>query len=114
METTGPTFVHVAEDPERAWTELAPFFLREAREYASWRRAGIPRPGEAAVETIAELRAQRRYEILTPGQCVERIRSGAPGRTICLHPLAGGIPLERAWDSLRLYRDEVLGVLGQA
>ena len=106
--------VFLDEDPERAWIELAPYFLRESREYASWRREGIPRPGEAAVETISELRAQRRYEILTPAQCVDRIRSGSPGQTICLHPLAGGIPIERAWDSLRLYERKVLGVLGRA
>ncbi len=99
------------EDPERAWSELAPFFLRESREYASWRREGVPRPGEQPVETIAELRAQRRYEILTPAECVARIRTGAPGTTICLHPLAGGIPVERAWDCLRLYESRVLRVL---
>lgn len=105
--------VFLDEDPERAWTELAPFFLRESREYASWRREGVPRPGEAEVTTVSELRVQRRYEILTPEQCVDRIRSGPPGQTICLHPLAGGIPIERAWDSLRLYERKVLGVLGR-
>jgi len=101
------TMVFLDEDPERAWTELVPYFLREAREYASWRREGVPRPGEEPAETIAELRAQRRYEILTPAQCVERIRSRGPRASLCLHPLAGGIPLERAWRCLRLYVDEV-------
>lgn len=106
------TMVFVDPDPERAWVELAPFFLREAREYASWRRAGVPRPGEQPAETIAELRAQRRYEILTPAACRERIRAAGARATICLHPLVGGVPLERAWSSLRLYTDEVLGALG--
>lgn len=103
--------VFVDEDPERAWPELAPFFLREAREYASWRREGVPRPGEQPVETIEALRAQRRYEILTPAACVERIRAGGPRATLCLHPLAGGIPIERAWSSLRLYAEKVLSVV---
>jgi len=103
--------VFLDEDPERAWTELAPFFVRESREYASWRRDGVPRPGEQAVETLAELRAQRRYEILTPTACLARIRDGGPRPTICLHPLAGGIPIERAWDCLRLYQREVLSAL---
>jgi alkanesulfonate monooxygenase SsuD/methylene tetrahydromethanopterin reductase-like flavin-dependent oxidoreductase (luciferase family) len=106
--------VFVDEDPERAWVELAPFFLREAREYASWRREGVPRPGEQPVETIEALRAQRRYEILTPGECVARIRTGGPRATLCLHPLAGGIPVERAWQSLRLYAEKVLSVVAPA
>ncbi len=106
--------VFVDEDPERAWRELAPFFLREAREYASWRREGVPRPGEQPVGTIEALRAQRRYEILTPGECVERIRTGGPRATLCLHPLAGGIPLERAWHGLRLYVEKVLSVVSTA
>lgn len=103
--------IFVDEDPERAWVELAPHFLREAREYASWRREGVPRPGEQPVETIEALRAQRRYEILTPAACVERIRASGPRATLCLHPLAGGIPIERAWSSLRLYAEKVLSVV---
>lgn len=99
--------VFLDEDPERAWVELAPCFQREAREYASWRREGVPRPGEALCETVEELRAQRRYEILTPAQLLERIRSSRTGATICLHPLAGGIPVDRAWQSLRLYVEKV-------
>lgn len=104
----------VDEDPERAWHELAPFFLRESREYASWRREGVPRPGEEPVETTLALRAQRRYEILTPEQCLERIRTSGPGLTLCLHPLAGGIPVERAWGSLELYAEKVLAVASPA
>lgn len=104
--------IFVDEDPDRAWVELAPHFLREAQEYSSWRREGVPRPGESAVQTIAELRAQRRYEILSPAECVERIRAGAGRATICLHPLVGGLPVERAWDCLRLYREKVLNALG--
>ena len=34
----------VDEDPERAWKELAPYFLRELQEYSSWKQDGVPRP----------------------------------------------------------------------
>jgi alkanesulfonate monooxygenase SsuD/methylene tetrahydromethanopterin reductase-like flavin-dependent oxidoreductase (luciferase family) len=95
-------------DPEKAWIELAPHFLREAQEYASWRREGVPRPGEQPVTNIEELKAQKRYEILTPEQCVERIRANGPDFTPCLHPLVGGMPLERGWACLERYANEVL------
>ena len=105
--------VFVDEDPERAWPELAPYFLREANEYASWRREGVPRPGEQSIDSIADLRAQGRYAILTPQECLERIHGGQAGGTLCLHPLAGGIPIERAWRSLYLFAEKVLSVLSQ-
>ena len=102
------SMLFIDEDPERAWNELAPFFLREAAEYAAWKREGVPRPGEQPVDDLEGLKEQKRYEILTPEACVERIRAGGPGFTPCLHPLCGGIPIERAWQSLELYAERVL------
>jgi hypothetical protein len=101
----------VDDDPERAWVELAPYFLRECREYSSWRREGVPRPGEQPVETIEDLKRAGRYRILTPEQAIEQIRAGGPDFSPCLHPLCGGIPLDRAWSLLESYRNRVLRVL---
>lgn len=102
------SMLFIDEDPERAWLELAPYFLREGQEYASWKLEGVPRPGEQLATTIDELRAQKRYEILSPDQCIARIRENGPDFTPCLHPLVGGVPLERGWQSLRLYVEKVL------
>ena len=105
------SMLFVDEDPERAWQELAPYFLRETQEYAAWKREGVPRPGEQEIVTLDDLRAQKRYEILTPKECVERVQSDAYDFGLCLHPLCGGIPIDRAWQCLELYRDQVLGAL---
>lgn len=96
------------EDPDRAWNELAPYFLRECQEYSAWRRDGVPRPGEQTVETIDDLKAAKRYEIITPDECLARIRENGPDFTPCLHPLCGGIPLDRAWAGLELFASRVL------
>jgi len=93
----------VEDDPERGWNELAPYFLRESQEYASWRREGVPRPGEQHVETIDELKSAGRYEIVTPAELRDRLQKKGPDYTPCLHPLCGGIPLERAWAGLERY-----------
>jgi len=103
----GNAMTVVDPDPERAWPELAPHFLRELREYGSWKREGVPRPSEEPVETVDDLRRQKRFEIVTPASCLESLHSG-DRRVVVLHPLAGGIPLDRAWSSLRLFADEVL------
>ena len=71
----------------------------------------MPRPAEQIVHDVDDLRAQGRYEILSPSECVDRIRERGSGYTPCLHPLAGGIPLDRAWRSLELYVEKVLHVL---
>lgn len=104
---SGNSMLFVDRDPERAWRELAPYFLRELREYQSWKQEGVPRPSEEQVETIDDLRRQKRFEIMTPEACSEMLRAGDRGFAV-LHPLAGGVPLERAWQSLRLFADEVL------
>ncbi len=102
----GNSMLFVDHDPEAAWKELAPYFLRELREYASWKSAGIRRPSEQDVSTVEELRAQGRFTILTPEQCRDRLEQSDAAAV--LHPLAGGVPIERAWQSLRLFTEEVL------
>jgi alkanesulfonate monooxygenase SsuD/methylene tetrahydromethanopterin reductase-like flavin-dependent oxidoreductase (luciferase family) len=104
----------IDENPDRAWEELGPYFLREAREYGSWARRGVERPYGAGDITAAELRAQRRYEILTPAQCRQRIAAAAADYQPILHPLCGGVPVERAWHCLKLYVEQVLKPLGAA
>jgi hypothetical protein len=104
----GNSMIFIDEDPETAWQELAPFFLNEAQEYSSWKQEGVPRPSEEVTRGIDDLKAQKRYEILTPEQCLGRIRTSGRS-TVVLHPLAGGIPIERAWSMLRLYVEKVLG-----
>lgn len=96
------TMLFVDEEPEAAWEELAPYFLRELQEYGSWKVEGVPRPSEESVQTIEELRSQKRFEILHPDEARARFE-GDPNGMAVLHPLAGGIPVERAWRSLELF-----------
>jgi alkanesulfonate monooxygenase SsuD/methylene tetrahydromethanopterin reductase-like flavin-dependent oxidoreductase (luciferase family) len=105
------SLLFVDEDPERAWQELGPFLLREADEYAQWARGGVERHYEANTSSIDELRARRVYEILTPEQCLERARGARGVYRPILHPLAGGIPPERARRCVELYVERVLARL---
>jgi alkanesulfonate monooxygenase SsuD/methylene tetrahydromethanopterin reductase-like flavin-dependent oxidoreductase (luciferase family) len=103
----GNTMLVVAEDPEQAWERLGPCFLREMREYSGWRVEGIRRPADAEVETIEDLRRSGRFAIMTPADARELLASGSDHNAV-LHPLAGGVPLDEAWASLRLFVDAVL------
>ena len=108
------SLLFIDEDPERAWVELGPYFLREAAEYALWTREGVERRYEARVTTIDELRSQRVYEILTPEEVVARARSRRPltGRFCIRSP--GGIPIPARARLFRLFADRVLAPLAQA
>jgi alkanesulfonate monooxygenase SsuD/methylene tetrahydromethanopterin reductase-like flavin-dependent oxidoreductase (luciferase family) len=100
------TMLFVDEDPERAWDELAPCFLREMQEYGRWKVEGVPRPKEELVESVDDLRAQGRFRILTPGEARAQVEADRLG-TVILHPLAGGVPVDRAWRSLELFAEKV-------
>ncbi len=97
----------VDEDPDRAWAELGHHFMNEVVEYSSWARAGVQRPLSLGGDTVEALREEKRYEILTPQECLRRHRE-RPELFVALHPLVGGMPLERGWQCLRLYTEQVL------
>lgn len=103
----GNAMLVVEEDPDNAWNELAPCYLRELQEYGSWKLDGVPRPSEEDVETLEDLKQQGRFELRTPEQARALLRSGERP-TVVVHPLAGGTPLPRAWSQLRRFATEVL------
>ena len=107
-EDSSVLFIH--EDPEQAWQELGQYFLHEVQEYSSWRREGIPRPLETQSESIETLRAEKLYEIITPQECLARFKAN-PQYNAVLHPLVGGMPLDKAWQCLHLYKEHVLAHL---
>lgn len=102
---SGPPFLHVADDPDRAWARIAPHALHETNSYGEWltSAAGIARytPSDDA----DALRAGGGYAVVTPDECVALARSTGG---LVLHPLMGGLPPELAWESLELVAAKVL------
>jgi alkanesulfonate monooxygenase SsuD/methylene tetrahydromethanopterin reductase-like flavin-dependent oxidoreductase (luciferase family) len=105
------SLLFVSDDPDRAWTQLGSYLLHEATTYASWQTAEILSSVHSYATTVDELRAEAIYEILSPADCLARAAEQGPETSFVLHPLCGGMPLEAAWDCLRLYVDEVVGKL---
>jgi alkanesulfonate monooxygenase SsuD/methylene tetrahydromethanopterin reductase-like flavin-dependent oxidoreductase (luciferase family) len=108
ISPTGPGFVHVADDPDKAWAELGQYLLYETSVYASWQLPGQTSHVHSHATTLEELRAEGIYKIVTPDECVELATGLGPMATMVLHPLIGGMPPEAAWSSLELISSQVL------
>ncbi|WP_344588282.1 LLM class flavin-dependent oxidoreductase [Actinomadura vinacea] len=99
--------VALAEDPEKGWEQMAPFFLHETNAYGLWRSQDDLAGPYRTTADADRLRATGQYRVVTPGQLVEELRA-SPSPYVQFHPLCGGIPMELAWSSLRLFEREVL------
>jgi alkanesulfonate monooxygenase SsuD/methylene tetrahydromethanopterin reductase-like flavin-dependent oxidoreductase (luciferase family) len=105
---SGPGFVHVTDDPERAWAEIAPFALHEAQTYASWQTPGQRSSVHTDAATLEELKTSGVYRVVTPDECVDLAAQLGPMGSIVLHPLMGGMDPKLGWESLELFVDKVL------
>ena len=108
MPGADTNMVHVAEDPDRAWAELGDYFFHEASTYASWQTPDISSAVHSHATSPAELRAEGIYQVLTPDECVARAEEQGAAAQFMLHPLVGGMPIDRGWESLTLFAEKVL------
>ena len=93
----------IDENPDEAWATLGPYFLKESQQYSSWRRTGVERSFSNTSQSVEELRTTGVYEILTPGQALERIKGATADYMPIVQPLTGGLPLDRAWRCMALF-----------
>jgi alkanesulfonate monooxygenase SsuD/methylene tetrahydromethanopterin reductase-like flavin-dependent oxidoreductase (luciferase family) len=101
------TLTFVADDPDRAWAEIGHHLLHEAVTYADWQTPDIKSSVHSHARTVDDLRAEGLYEILSPEQCRARASERGDAAFTVLHPLCGGMPIEWAWNCVRLYADAV-------
>jgi alkanesulfonate monooxygenase SsuD/methylene tetrahydromethanopterin reductase-like flavin-dependent oxidoreductase (luciferase family) len=99
--------VALAEDVDRGWAEMGPFFLHETNAYGAWLAEADMGAPYHQVDDVDALRAGRQYAVLTPDQLVEELQA-APFPFALFHPMCGGMPPDLAWSSLRLFEHEVL------
>ena len=99
--------VALADDADKGWAEMEPFFLHETNSYGVWQAQDDVGSPYRMVDDGATLRAAGDYAVLTPEQYVEELKA-APFPFAFFHPLCGGMPIDLAWSSLKLFEDEVV------
>ena len=89
----GATTIFVAEDVDRAWEQIGPFMLHDARMYASWLQDAAAVSKSTAL-TVDALRAEGGpYRVLTPNR---RSTTRAPtARWPCTRCAAAARPSSR-------------------
>lgn len=108
-ERMGPVFLHVAEDPDRAWAQIAPHALYETNAYGRWMAESMgDRSVYTQVEDAEQLRQSGAYAVVTPEECLAIARDLGPGGRLAFHPLMGGMDPELGWDCLELVAEEVI------
>jgi alkanesulfonate monooxygenase SsuD/methylene tetrahydromethanopterin reductase-like flavin-dependent oxidoreductase (luciferase family) len=103
--------VVLAEDVERAWDELGPYFLYETQAYGRWEQEAIATGRPATfrpMSTIEEVRASGQYRILMPDEWGKELASADEPDMPVFHPMVGGVPPDLAWRHLRLFEEAFL------
>jgi len=105
-----PLNIHVTEDPDARWADLAPHLAHVATAYAKWAEeegAGTNSPF-AGLDTIEKMRASGIFVIWTPEELIERAPDLLQRGSLNFMPLIGGMAPALGWESLRLIADRVL------
>lgn len=101
----------LAEDVDKAWDELGPYFLYETQTYGAWEleASASGRPSTfRPMASVDEVRESGQYRILTPDAWAKELADAdAPGMPV-FHPMVGGIPPELAWRHLHLFEEAFL------
>jgi alkanesulfonate monooxygenase SsuD/methylene tetrahydromethanopterin reductase-like flavin-dependent oxidoreductase (luciferase family) len=100
----------LAEDADAGWEAMAPYFLHDMNTYGQWLEKG-GMIGPYRTTTAGELKSTGAYRVVTPEAFAEELRAMGDFAFAMLHPMVGGIPPERAWESLRLFDERVLQAL---
>ncbi len=107
------SFSHVffAEDVEQGWADMGECILHEAVTYSSWQTADIKSSAHSHATTVAELREEGLYRVLSPAEAVDEAKAAGDFAMFSMHPLCGGMPIDVAWKQVELLRDEILPAL---
>ena len=64
--------VWASEDPDRTWAQIGPHLLHDAMTYSSWQPKGQRTEMRSHATTVEALRAEGKYRVLTPAECLQR------------------------------------------
>lgn len=103
-----PSTTFLSEDPVQCWKEIGDYLMYDATAYGAWHHPNRRAYAESFASNIEELKIEGKYRVLTPEQAIQTVQETG---SLHLAPLTGGVPLDMAWSSLKLFEDRVQGYL---
>ncbi len=104
-----PAGTLLAQDPDALWDEIGKYIVHDATSYAGWQHSDIRAYAQAWGRTAQELRAEGKYRVITPAECIEELTCPNEERgPMHITPLVGGIPPEIGWRTIELMESAVL------
>jgi alkanesulfonate monooxygenase SsuD/methylene tetrahydromethanopterin reductase-like flavin-dependent oxidoreductase (luciferase family) len=104
----GPT-VHVSEDPDRTWAQVAPHVMHVVNSYAKFAEGTTSSSPFVGITTPEQVRATGIYCVVTPDECVKMSEDMAKaGAHVTVNPVVGGLDPKIGWESLELLDKKVL------
>jgi alkanesulfonate monooxygenase SsuD/methylene tetrahydromethanopterin reductase-like flavin-dependent oxidoreductase (luciferase family) len=97
----------LAADADQGWDALAPYFLHDMNTYGGWLEKSAMK-GPYHTTSLDDLKATGAYRVVTPEAFVEELAPMGDFAFAMFHPMVGGIPPAQAWESLRLFDEQVL------
>jgi alkanesulfonate monooxygenase SsuD/methylene tetrahydromethanopterin reductase-like flavin-dependent oxidoreductase (luciferase family) len=108
----GPLFLHVTDDPERAWHDVAPHVIYTSNSNAEWaKERGVGATPYPPLRGVDDLKASPQFAVVTPQECVELIEGLSADAEVGLQPLMGGLDPDVGSASLELLATRVLPAL---
>jgi alkanesulfonate monooxygenase SsuD/methylene tetrahydromethanopterin reductase-like flavin-dependent oxidoreductase (luciferase family) len=105
----GPLFLYVTDDPDRDWPIVAPHVMYTTNSNAAWaKERGVGATPYPPVTDIEQLKANDRFAVVTPADCVALLDALGPGGEVTIHPLMGGLDPEVGGRGLDLFVSAVL------
>lgn len=106
---TGPQFIYVTEDPDKAWHDIAPHAFYETNSYSKlMAEAGNNAPFKF-LETVDDLKNCGLYAVVTPDECVAlAMKLEEAGAIMSFNPTMSGLDEAVSWASLELFASKVL------
>ena len=106
MPSATTQMLFVDEDPDKAWARAGRLLLPRGIhlcQLADW--PTFHRRSPARPTNPKELREEGIYVVRTPQECVDMAKEQGDAALFSHHPLCGGIPIDRGWQSLQLFVD---------
>jgi alkanesulfonate monooxygenase SsuD/methylene tetrahydromethanopterin reductase-like flavin-dependent oxidoreductase (luciferase family) len=102
-------WLHISEDPEKTWHEVAPHVMHVAKSYAEWTEGTASSSPFQGMDNIEALKASGIYRVVTPDECVKlAAEADQIGADFGLAPIIGGMNPKTGWESLELFLERVL------